>query len=61
MLSCPALVVIREQWVGVMADSTSVVVGELAGLGNSEKSGANRGQTKQMSGIRLFASNARKF
>ena len=36
---------------GVMADITSVVVGELAGpgLGNSEKFGANRGQTKQMS------------
>ena len=37
--------------VGVMADITSVVVGEFAGpgLGNSEKFGANRGQTKQMS------------
>ena len=35
--------------VGVMADITSVVVGEFAGpgLGNSEKFGANRGQTKQ--------------
>ena len=35
----------------MMADITSVVVGEFAGpgLGNSEKFGANRGQTKQMS------------
>ena len=45
----------------MMADITSVVVGELAGLGNSEKSGANRGQTKQMSGTWLCASDARNF
>ena len=36
-----------------MADITSVVVGELVGLGNSEKFGANRGQSKQMSDTML--------